>query len=77
MRVVKEDFGGGGNASLFGWADTSGGEQGHKPPDAVPKVYIKELLDCGFLKIMIYCLCQKVKERGEIELPVGVRTLYI
>ena len=53
------------------------GGQGHNPPDVAPKVHIKELLDCGFLKIMIYCLCQKVKERGEIELPVGVRTLYI
>ena len=76
MRVVKEDFGGGGNASLFGWADEGGG-RGYKPLDVVPKVHIKELVDCGFLKIMIYCLCQKVKERGEIELPVGVRTLYI
>ena len=54
-----------------------GGGRGNKPLEVVTKVHIKELVDCGFLKIMIYCLCQKVKERGEIELPVGVRTLYI
>lgn len=30
VRVVKEDFGGGGNASLFGWADTFPSERGGK-----------------------------------------------
>ena len=74
VRVVKEDFRGGRQClSLVGLTPPfpfeKGGGQGHKPPDVAPKVHIKELLDCGFLKIMIYCLCQKVKERERSSYP--------